>query len=383
MKYKDKKIILNIVLIIYSIVSQILLTTKLLRYTEYISATVILIVMYIAICIYGFRKDNKTTLKTTILYRTIFFVILFFSITYLLGLIVGFNDNAYSQKILLLINNTLAPVIIVMCTEVYRYIIVNSTNDKKIIIFLTIALIIFEALISIRITSFLTIVGAFKVITISIIPIISKNIVMTYLTKKGGLMPSLVYRLIIDTYIYIIPIIPNFNDYINSMIGICFPIVLYIDISKVVDENEKVIKMKNVKENYSIIDFIIIGVIVIFIMLLSGFFPYSIMGIGSNSMYPVIKRGDAVVYRKVNKEDIKEKDILVYDNKEKKKVIIHRIVKIEKDNDNYYYITKGDANNVEDKIRVEYKNVKGIVKFKVKYVALPTIYLGEYFKRRS
>ena len=82
--------------------------------------------------------------------------------------------------------------------------------------------------------------------------------------------------------------------------------------------------------------------------------PYPLAAITSSSMWPALKQGDMVMIKKVTPEGLKIGDIIVYKNEQG--FTIHRIIKLNQNN----LVTKGDANNVEDK-PVDYKEVIGRV----------------------
>ena len=209
-----------------------------------------------------------------------------------------------------------------------------------------------------------------------------KNIFLTYLTKNGGLRSTIVYRLLIDTYILFVPLVPAFSDYLNSMIKICLPILSFIYISITVDNYNKPIIKNNKKAKVSIVNIFLISTLIVFIYLVSGIFTYTILGVGSNSMLPTISKGDAVIIRKLEGyRELKVGDIIAYDNSINGKIIIHRIVEIkEDDNKEKIYVTKGDANKSVDTYKVTYKKIKGIVRLNIKYIAIPSIYLKELSK---
>lgn len=77
--------------------------------------------------------------------------------------------------------------------------------------------------------------------------------------------------------------------------------------------------------------------------------PYPIASITSSSMWPVLKSGDMVFIKGVkDKNDINVGDIVVYNNPSTGSgqggFTIHRVVKLDQET----FITKGDANNVND-----------------------------------
>ena len=66
----------------------------------------------------------------------------------------------------------------------------------------------------------------------------------------------------------------------------------------------------------------------------------------SNSMSPVINKGDAVFVRSVAARDLRENDIISVKTNDNSGVFTHRIVKI--DTENSLVFTKGDANQSRD-----------------------------------
>jgi len=99
--------------------------------------------------------------------------------------------------------------------------------------------------------------------------------------------------------------------------------------------------------------------------------PYPIAAITSGSMWPALKQGDITLIRGASgKNDIKVGDIAVYKNlsdvdekviflsatgaEEGASFTIHRVVRLEAND----FVTKGDANNVED-TPVEYGQLVG------------------------
>lgn len=74
----------------------------------------------------------------------------------------------------------------------------------------------------------------------------------------------------------------------------------------------------------------------------ANIFGYTFFEVATGSMADTIEVGDAVVVELT--KDVKENDIIVY--KEDDDFITHRLIEI---NENGDFVTKGDANNTEDK----------------------------------
>lgn len=78
----------------------------------------------------------------------------------------------------------------------------------------------------------------------------------------------------------------------------------------------------------------------------------------SGSMRPTIDIDDVIFIKEVGKTEIQVGDIISFTiNGE---TITHRVIYIMSDEENQLtYITKGDANNVEDEVGIRYDNIEG------------------------
>ncbi len=97
-------------------------------------------------------------------------------------------------------------------------------------------------------------------------------------------------------------------------------------------------------------------------------FGYSLFRVSSGSMEPELEIGDVIVMKSCDGLDVKKGDIVTYESKSGEmagKLVTHRVVKAPyKYKENYYLVTKGDANIGEDKpIRVN--QVKGTLVTKI------------------
>lgn len=383
----SRKNINNIILIsllfIYVLFYRLVLFHNFLSYSESISASVILFLMFISILGLGFKRNKTSILKKNVTNMSITMIVLFFAISYGIGCIVGFLKNSYSLTFLSILNNILSPIIIIICTEIFRYVIINSNkNNKPLLIIYTILITLFELVISVRAINFGDIAGIFKITTATILPIISKNIVLSYLNYHVGYIPGLIYRLVMDLYVYIMPIVPDLGDYINSMVGIVLPFIIYIYSSRMIADYNKENEKSFSQDRFRLTDIPALLFIIILVVLISGYFPYSIMGVGSGSMNPVIKKGDAVIIHKIKDEkDIKVGEVIAFNNKGK--TIIHRLIEVKNENGTKYYYTKGDANNSRDNVKLKFKDIKGVVKFKIPFIAYPSIYWTEFIEKES
>ena len=112
------------------------------------------------------------------------------------------------------------------------------------------------------------------------------------------------------------------------------------------------------------------------IYITSGYFKYYAIAIGSGSMFPNIKKGDAVIIEKVrNIDDIAENEIIAY--RYNNIIVVHRLNKKIYTGSEYYFYTKGDANNALDNYKITKDMIIGIVRVKIPYIGYPTVWLNE------
>ena len=304
-KRNVKNCFLILTIFVYAIIYRLFIFTHALKYSESITAAVIILLTFFAIKLLGFQKNKKTKIKQYITNVTITIIVLFFVLSYGLGLVVGFLKNAYSLTFPSIIDNIFSPIVIIIGSEIFRYVIVSSNKDKKYVVVLaTIAITIFELAFSVKALNNTDYVGLFKVFTSTVLPIISKNIVLSFLAYQVGYIPGLVYRLVMDIYVFVMPIVPDLGDYLSSMIGIGLPFVIYIYASRSLDEYNNNVERTFGNETFRLVDIPLYGFLVLLICLISGLFPYYIIGVGSESMEPKIKKGDAVIIHKVKAKDL-------------------------------------------------------------------------------
>lgn len=373
-----KNSILLLIFIIYTFVYKFFIFKAYMKSSEVISASFLAVFLFFSILFLGYRKDKQTNLSRSVFKVVIFDLFIAFFVMYGLGLVTGFLKNAYSLAFLTALDNILIPIVIIIITEFIRYVFVSANKDKKVFIYLMVfILILFEIFMNVKSLPLNDAKEMFNLCSTIIIPIIVKNIILTYLCYHVGFRSPMLYRFIIDIlYVYLMPVVPNLGDYVQCMIRISLPFIIYLNSYSMIDD--RIQKPQNIfyKNDLTITDIVVGVILIITICLISGFFPHYIIGIGSDSMTPKINKGDAVIIKKVDKNNLLKKGQIISYEKSGKSVI-HRIVKVNKDS----YITKGDANGGNDPHPVLKKQVQGVVKFKIPYIAYPTIWLSEFIKR--
>ena len=376
-KRSIKNISLLFLLVTYIVVYKLFLFNNYMKYSEMINVSFLAILLCISILLLGFRRCKNNYMNQNITQVALIYLMITFALMYGLGLFTGFLQNAYSRSALGLVNNIVAPILIIILVEMLRYVVIWANRDKKrFIVIFTIAITIFEIVIGRRNIPFNDYEELFRMSATFIIPVVIKNAVMSYLCYHVGYKVPLMYRLVMDVYLFIVPIIPNYGEYIQSLILVTLPIMIYISSFTLIDERNQKVEHIFTKTNFTVLDIPVMIVILVLACLISGFFPHFMVGIGSESMSPKINKGDAVIIEKYNqKKELKKGQVIAY--KRDKRLIVHRIVDIATENGKKVYITKGDVNKSADSQAVSAKDIKGVVRVRVPLIAWPTVWLSE------
>lgn len=364
------EIIIFLILILNSFVWNIL---KEYNMVIFLIISIIIFKMFI-----GIEKDHHRYTKD-IIFNIVIFLLASFLVYYLFGLIIGFYKidnyfNLYGFKTFIL--PLLATIIL---KEYLRYQVLTKSEESKLfIISAVIIFILIDITNAIYFGTFDTWYSLFMFIALTLLPSVSSNIAASYISLKVGYKPNIIWLLITKLYVYFIPIVPNPNEYILSVIRFIFPLMIayrvYILFTKVKDEEISRDYNKSKKGRALIIPTVLV---VIIVYLTSGYFHYYAIAIASGSMYPQIKKGDVVIIEKIsdNYDTLEVGNVIAF--KYNDVIIVHRIVNIISEKDEYYFYTKGDANNDVDNFAISEDMIIGIVNYKVPYIGLPTVWLNE------
>lgn len=348
---------------------------------EYIVFFTICMALGLIIFLMGYEKDqnlDNNTKKKLLLYVGIYcvgFIILEFG----LGLILDYIKTPYKRDLLNILNNILSITIIIISSEFLRYMLVKKGEKQKIILILAFILfVLLDLTLNAKYYNLDNLSELLKYGTIVFLPSIFKNYILTKFAHQYGISQNILYRLILELYIYIVPFTPDLGIYLESVLLMAFPLLLN-GIITIGFEKEKKKDFRKSKLKKRVITTTIVLIVSIIVALNSNLFRFWVAAIGSGSMEPTINIGDVIVvdkYYQNHLDKLKEGDILVF--KIGKKIYTHRIIGIEEKNGNYYFKTKGDRKGqIEDSWTVTNKDVIGIVKFKIKYIGYPTVWLSE------
>ena len=342
-------------------------------YRKYLAITFLFLLIIPCYFIFGFPKDNNYN-KNSGVRIVLIHLMIFGVIGYLLGVLLGFT-NGYKYTLDSFVSGVIPIILLTVSVELLRFIVLKKAfyNKKVIVLFTILTSIIYIILYYNTVdTSF----RLFVFICTVVIPFIAYESLCSYLTVNLGFLPCIVFKLVLFLYPYLIPIVPDYGDYIKAVFDLILAYSIFVSINKGLLAYDKSNKKVN-RFNFSVFNIPILIVLILLIVFVSGIFRHQLIAIASNSMNPVFYRGDALMIDKCDIKDIKVGDILIF--KKDKRIVSHRVIKKFKVNDEIKFLTKGDNNKQKDDIIVDNSNYIGKGIFIVKYIGYPTVWLNERF----
>ncbi len=327
--------------------------------------------------IFGFEKDKHRYTKDIIM-EVIIFLFAFFILYYLFGVVISFYKTGNHYTLIGLREFILPTMLYVFLKEYFRYAVMcKSEGSKLLFITSTIMFIALDITTAVYFRNFNTSYSVFLFIALTVLPAISSNTILCYFTNKTGYKPLMIYSGVIGLYTYLVPIAPNPNQYILAIIRFLLPIILGYRLYMFLNKDHK----REVYRDYRKKSFapLLIGsfIVILLVYFTSGYFHFWTIAVASGSMNPAIKKGDVVLIEKIDKkyDKLKEKQIVAF--KHEGVIVVHRLVNIEKEQGEYYFYTKGDANAKPDNFMLKENEIIGVVNHKIRYIGIPTVWIHE------
>ena len=252
-----------------------------------------------------FRLDIRNDFKYRQTLKTVMICLLFyFILIYVGGLFTGFAKTIYSFGFTNLIYNIIPTLIYIVLMEFIRSIYINRSNNNKIIIVLScIVFIIYDSFSKFYLYNLSVSDDLYEYIGLVILVSIARNIFLSILCSKSNVINCIIYRIITELYIFVVPIVPNFGPYINSVLEITLPLIIGLIL---MSPSKRILPSPNMTKRGRISSIVVVSILLLIILLNSGLIKYQMFVIGSNSMNPYIYRGDVIIARRTNSKEIKQ-----------------------------------------------------------------------------
>lgn len=319
--------------------------------------------------------------KSQIIYVMSLIAIVYLALYYLSGLYFGFYNNLYTLNANTVLKVVLPIVVIIVSTEIIRYVII-SQEDKLSVALFYFSCVIAETFVYSSVPSVESFSSFLGLVTGTVLPAILYNLLYNYLSKRYGIYPNLIYRLLTTLYIYLIPVVSGISASLINFISVILPIAIYVFIDTLYGKRKKY-ALKKWRVSLKIVSVVLtVAVLIIMtgtIMLISNQFRYGAYVIATDSMTGELNKGDVALYERYDDQPIIEGQVIAFERDNR--VTIHRVVEIQIINGEVRYYTKGDINEGLDTGFVVKSDIIGLVEYKLPYAGYPSIWLRGLFKR--
>ena len=273
------------------------------------------------------------------------------------GLIDGLGKSPFSLTPKGILTNAFFVFSLLFWTEYSRSYLINYLAKERVSITLGFISLIFT-FVSLPLNKLFTTKIGLELVQYwgeQVLPTLAENVMISYLAYLGGPIPALLYHGGLECYRWFCPVLPNLGWITKTFLGTVVPILSLILVQQfyLAEAHE----LKNEKESsFGWILTSITSVLIIWFAV--GLFPIYPSVIVTGSMEPIIKPGDIVLVKKIDGQNVKINDIIVY--RAEKINITHRVIKIENEGEKKYQ-TQGDANGIPDADLVSTEQVRGKV----------------------
>lgn len=380
MKKNIKLIVLALIILSSIVLEATKISMKLGSSYAYVLKPMIWI--FIGIITFVFFKNEKIVnnkYKKEVNFVVVVTTLIYFLIYFVLGYIKGFANNPYDSSLRGIITNlwTFLPMLIVR--EYVRYYMINNCDQKRILswtLFISLMFVAVDLNIYKFDTYFETSLTTLEFIIETLLPGIVTNLYLTYICYFAGYKTSVLYALLPQLALYVLPILPDADWSVLSILNSAVPFFSYIYINYMINKMDKTLNHKEVKTVDLKGWLSMIAIVILMICFGVGLFPIEPLVIASNSMAPKIYKGDIVIIQDKDVSEVKKGDIIRY--KMDGYYVVHRVVMINEDEEgNRQFITKGDNNEDIDLYPVKEYQYAGTIKFDIPYLGYPTLILSK------
>ncbi len=341
-----------------------------------INAAFFMLLAFFSSLLLGFQKNKKNRAKMKITNALLIILTLYLITIYLAGNATSFIKNEF------VFLKTIYLIIYFGFAEIFRYIYLNKCNKNSYHTYIMTLCFVLTDIFVISNFSPTNLLNIPTLITISAISLM-KNIILSYTVSKFGYNPGYVYSFVMTLMPQLMPIYPYLGNYLNLVFNIILSAIVLYNVTKPIRRSDEESLNKYQKSISFYLERLLLVVVIIVILLVSGVFRFTLTAIASDSMYPSLKKGDAIILERIdkkNKDILKKGDIVAFE--EDGNIVTHRILTIEMEDGEERIITKGDNNDTKDVTKKTKDDIIGIVRLKIPLLGYPSVEISEIKKNK-
>lgn len=367
---KDKR---NVILISLALFAVLLAAFIFGSGNSRIVTSIILVTFAMLTCLIIKKRTSLSVNKREVLLLMTVLAVIYVAAKELSGVYFEFYKNPYFVNPKRFLTVIIPSVIIVVASEVIRQVLL-AQKIRLTGFFTYLSCVIADALVYSNMEGIISFNRFMDLVGLTLFPAISANIFYHFISKRYGMWPNIVFRLITTLYIYFVPATTGMSDALDSCIRIIIPIVLMAFVSSMYEKKKRVAAKK--KSKFGWVGTVLIAVILISIaMLISCQFRFGALVIATESMTGEINKGDVIIYERYDGGTIRPGQVIVFSDNDSR--VVHRVTRIENINGEVRYYTKGDANPTEDAGYRTVSDIVGLTDLKIVYIGYPSLWLRE------
>ena len=320
--------------------------------------------------ILSIRKEQVLLLMTVI-------GALYIMLYYLTGIEFGFYSSLVKLSVTSFFKYILPISVIIISIEVIRSVLL-AQKSKVSDVLSYVACLVAELLIAAGFAGNFSFTRFMDIVGLTLFPAVTANLLYHYLSRRYGIWPNVVFRLITTLYTYVVPIYPATPDSLFAFAKLLVPLVIYVFISSLYEQRKKYATEINKSKWRHAVTAVLLVFMISIVMLISCQFRYGALVIATESMTGEINKGDAIVYEEYDEQIVNEGEVIVF--RKNDKLIVHRVVEIQRIDGRNRYFTQGDANDERDSGYITDGQIEGVVLFKIAYIGYPSIWIRSVFK---
>jgi signal peptidase len=264
----------------------------------------------------------------------------------LAGLQSGFRPSPHGS-LLHVLENMLFGASMLVGVEISRALLLATLRKGNMTVALLVCSYIFWFL-SIPISKYTSVTDLPSLLRISgetFLPVGAENLLASFLALIGGPLASIAYRGVLQTYMWLSPILPDVHWTLTAFLGTMAPIFGMLVIRNQLLRVD--VRSSRSEAFRTSIVWVLAGAALITLTWFNtggfGLQPTVVSGV---SMEPTVMSGDVVITREVPAESVAIGDIIRFRRGDT--YILHRVVEIQMDGSDIQFITRGDANHALD-----------------------------------
>ena len=346
-----------------------------------IVAAILLLPAAVLIPVYIKKRSIPSIHKNQILLIMTVIALVVVMIYYLTGLKFGFFRNPYGLSVSNFFKFFLPISAIIVCTEIIRFVFM-AQKDKFTGALCYLSCVMADMLICSNIPSVTSFNRFMDLVAGALFPAFLSNLLFNYLSKRYGIYPNLVFRIITTLYAYTLPLKSGIEDPLVNFFKLLLPIAIFLFIDALYEKKRRYAlgnTSRFVKITSGIVTALALVIMAGTVMLVSNQFYYGSLVIATESMTGELNKGDVVIFESYEDQAVKEGQVIVFEKYNT--MIVHRVVDIEIINGYTRYYTKGDANENNDAGFITDADIVGLADQKLPFLGYPTLWVRSLFKR--